>query len=230
MKSPSRRGRMCYHQPILKRGTRVGPRARNLYLLERAWILALAGAVSGASPCGLAAQPARPELQAGPALERRLAGGEAHSYALQARPGERLLIAVDQQGIDVEVVALRADGTTLIAVDSPTDSQGLESLLLPADAAGPLEIRIGSPSPGVAPGAYTVKVETLAESTAAGRERVEAERLMTGASAGTREGKAESLRRAAGQYAEAQAHWRSLGDRPEEARCALAAGGVAMNL
>jgi hypothetical protein len=81
-----------------------------------------------------------------------LAGGEVHSYGIQASPGTRRLITVEQRGIDVEVAVLRPDGTTLIAVDGPTDSQGPESLLLPADASGRLEVRVGSPSPGVRQG------------------------------------------------------------------------------
>jgi hypothetical protein len=99
-------------------------------------------------------------------------GGEAHSYSFQPSPGGRVLITVEQRGIDVEVAVLRPDGTTLIAVDGPTDSEGPESLLLPADASGPLEIKIGSPSPGVAPGTYALRMEVLAESTPAGRRRV----------------------------------------------------------
>jgi CHAT domain-containing protein/tetratricopeptide (TPR) repeat protein len=162
-----------------------------------------------------------------------LAGGEVHVYGPPASPGARQLITVEQRGIDVEVAVLRPDGTTLIAVDGPTDSEGPESLLVPADAAdaaGRLAIRVSSPSPGVAPGTYTLRIEELAESTPAERRRVAAERLMTEAAAGNREGKAASLRQAAARYAKARVLWRSLGNRREEARCALSAGGIHMAL
>jgi CHAT domain-containing protein/tetratricopeptide (TPR) repeat protein len=193
-------------------------------------ILTLAGVLAGASPSGVGAQPASPILQAGAAIERQLAGGESHSYSLQASPGARLLITVEQRGIDVEVVVLRPDGTTLIAVDSPTDSEGPESVLLSPDASGPFEIQVRSPNPGVAPGAYALNLEELAESTPAERERVEAERLMTEAAARNREGTADSLRLAAGGYEEARSRWHSLGERRQEARSALSAGGVHMSL
>ncbi|HEX4964912.1 MAG TPA: CHAT domain-containing protein [Thermoanaerobaculia bacterium] len=178
----------------------------------------------------LGAQPASPVLQVGAVLERRLAAGESHSYGIQASAGARLLITVEQRGIDVEVAVLRPDGTTLIAVDGPTDSEGPESLLLPEDAAGPLTVKVGSSSPGAPPGGYTLAVAALAGSTPAERERLEAERLMTEAGVGNREGKAESLRLAAARYEEAEARWRSLGDRREEARCVLSASEIYMSL
>lgn len=166
------------------------------------------------------------ELRTGAAVERRIKGGESHSYQIEARPGARLLVTVDQRGIDVFVEARRPDGGTLVAVDSPTDSQGPESALLPEEASGPLEIRVLSPSPGVAPGSYEIRLEELAAATPAERERITAERLMTEAAARNREGGAEGQRLAAARYEEALLHWRALGRGREEARCGLALGGI----
>jgi len=208
----------------------MGSRARSLCGLCRILVLVCIGALNGGSPSDLGAQPARQVLPAGAGIARRLTGGEVHAYGIQASPGARRLITVEQRGIDVEVAVLRPDGTALIAVDGPTDSEGPETLLLPVDASGRLEVKIGSPSPGVAPGTYTVRMEDLAESTPAERRRIDAERLMTEAAARNREGKAESLRLAAVRYGEARVRWRSLGNRREEARCALSAGGIHMSL
>ena len=205
-------------------------RASSLRGLCRILVLVCAGALNGGSPSDPGVQPARQVLPAGAGLARRLAGGEVHTYGIQASPGTRRLITVEQRGIDVEVAVLRPDGTTLIAVDGPTDSEGPESLLLPAGASGRLEAKIGSLSPGVAPGTYMIRIEELAESTPAERRLVAAEQLMTEAAARNREGKAESLRLAAVRYGEARVRWRSLGNRREEARCALSAGGIHMSL
>jgi CHAT domain-containing protein/Flp pilus assembly protein TadD len=166
------------------------------------------------------------ELRTGAAVERQIKGGESHSYQIEARPGARLLVTVDQRGIDVVVEARQPDGKTLIAVDSPTDSQGSESALLPDEASGPLEIRVLAPSPGVAPGAYEIRLDELAEASSAERERVLAERLMTEAAARNREGGSEGKRLAAASYGEALVHWRALGRGREEARCRLALGGI----
>jgi CHAT domain-containing protein len=187
-------------------------------------VLACAGTVAGVSPVDLEAQPARQTLQAGAGLEGRLAGGEAHSYGIEARAGSRLLITVEQRGIDVEIAVLRPDGATLIAVDGMVE--GPETVLLPPDAAGPLAVRVRSPNPGVAPGVYVLRLEALASSTPAERERIEAERLTTEAAARFLEGTGDSLRLGAARYQEAQALWRSLKDRRREAWCALAAGDM----
>jgi len=181
------------------------------------WAFAILGTAAVLSPFVLKAQ----DLQIGTEHERRLAGGESHSYRIEASPGARLLVTVDQRGIDVVVEVLRPDGSTLIAVDSPTDSEGPESILLPPDASGPLEVRVLSPNRGVAPGGYAIRLERLAPE----QERLEAERLTTEAAARNREGTAESRRLGADRFQEAMVRWRALGNRREEARCALAAGG-----
>src|SRR6185295_1149722 len=201
---------------------RAGMRARNLRVSCRAVALF---AISAA-----AAQPAQQDLHVGVTLERRMAGGEAHSYRIEPSPGARLLVNVDQRGIDVVVEVRQPDGSILIAVDGPTDSEGPETALIPAEASGALEIRVLSPSPGVAPGTYAIRLEELATATPAERERIAAERLMTEAAASNRAGGAEGLRLAAARYEEALAHWRALERRNEEARCRLAMGGISTAL
>jgi CHAT domain-containing protein/Tfp pilus assembly protein PilF len=197
----------------------------------RAWNLCVPCFAAALLALGAAAaQPTRQDLPIGVALEQPLTGGEAHSYSVEARPKARLLVIVEQRGIDVVVEVAPADGQALLAVDSPNDSRGPESLLIPAEAAGPLEIRVLSPSPGVAPGTYVIRLEELATATAADRERLEAERLMTEAGAANRRGGAESKQLAAGRYEEAARRWRTLGRRPEEARCQLAQGGIDLSL
>src|SRR5689334_4850812 len=54
-------------------------------------------------PLGAAAVPPQ-ELRIGAAVERPMAGGESHVYRIErieAKPGTRLLVTVDQRGIDV---------------------------------------------------------------------------------------------------------------------------------
>jgi CHAT domain-containing protein/Tfp pilus assembly protein PilF len=196
---------------------------RNFYIRRRAIALCVLGAAVPLSSLH-AAPPARQELRAGARLERRLAGGESQSFSLEASSGERLLITAEQRGIDVVIEVLRPDGTSVIAVDGIVD--GPETALLPADAAGTLEIRVRSPNPGLAPGDYTLRVEELPAATPEERERIEAERLMTEAAARFLEGTGDSLRLGLARYQEALALWRSLGDRRREALCALATGDM----
>jgi len=160
----------------------------------------------------------------GPAIERPMAGGETHAYAVAVEPGARLLVAVDQRGVDVALELRRADGALLLAVDGPTDRDGPESLLIPSGLSGPLEVRVKSGGAGIAPGSYAIRLEGVPG------PRVEAERLMTEAAAGNLEGTAESLRRAAARYEEARDRWKALGDRSREARCARSAAEVHASL
>jgi len=203
-------------------------RVRNLRILRRAIAVFALSAAAVTLPLSLAAQPARQELHLGTALERWLGGGESQSFQVEASPGGRLLVTAEQRGIDVVIEVLRPDGTPMIAVDGIVD--GPETVLLPADAAGTLEIRVRSPSPGVAPGDYTLRVEELPASTSKERERIEAELLMTEGAARFLEGTGDSLRLGLSRYQEALALWRSLGDRRREARCALAAGDMQTGL
>ncbi len=201
--------------PVLPKGS--GLRARSLRTLLGAVVLAVLFTAAEA-------QPERQGLSTGATVERLLAGGETHSYSVEAISEKPLLVTVDQHGIDVAVEARRPDGSVLIAVDGPTDRDGPESLLLPPDTSGLIEIRVRSANLGVAPGTYTVRLETVDES------HVEAERRMTEAGARNLEGTAESLRLAATRYQEARDLWRSLGDRQQEARCARSAAEVLASL
>jgi CHAT domain-containing protein/Tfp pilus assembly protein PilF len=196
------------------------------------WLGTLAVLATAAlpSPLARAAPPALQPLSPGAAIERPLAGGEAHAYSLVADSAQRLLVTLEQRGIDVALELRDADGRVVLAVDGPTDSEGLESLLLPAAASGALELRVHSPNAGAAPGSYALRLEALAESTPAERQRVEAERLLTEAAVRNREGSADSLRRSAALYDEARVHWQALSERTQEARCALSAGAVYTSL
>jgi CHAT domain-containing protein/Tfp pilus assembly protein PilF len=196
-------------------------RVRSLGVFRRAGVLFALSAAAMPLSSIPAAQPARPDLRAGSVLERRLGGGESQSFELEASPGARLLITADQRGIDVVIDVLRPDGRPVIAVDGIVE--GPETVLLPADASGSLEIRVRSPNPGVAPGEYILKVE---EMPASELERIEAERLMTEAAVRFLEGTGDSLRLGVDSYQKALALWRSLGDRRREAQCALADGDM----
>jgi CHAT domain-containing protein/tetratricopeptide (TPR) repeat protein len=192
--------------------------------------LAVLGGASSSWPSNPDLQLPRLDLRPGAVVERRMAGGETHVYGVEVGTAARLLVTVEQQGIDVEVALRGADRRTLITVDGPTRRDGPESLLVPREAMGHLEIRVRAPGPGAAPGSYVLRLQELGESTAAERERLAAERLMTDAAAHNWQGSAASLRLGAAEYRDALAHWQALGRRPEEARCALSAAEMLASL
>ncbi|HEY0512735.1 MAG TPA: CHAT domain-containing protein [Thermoanaerobaculia bacterium] len=164
--------------------------------------------------------PAR--LAPGVPVERALAGGETHSYAVELAAGSHLRVAVDQRGIDVEIDAFAPGGGSLGAVDTPMGRDGPESMLVSATAAGEYRIAVRSAAAAARPGRYEIRAEILPESTPPERERVEAERLATEAKILAYKGGAGPSRAALDRYAEALKRWRELGDREREAETLFA--------
>lgn len=157
---------------------------------------------------------AQGRLDPGAVLERDLKGGESHAYLVEARPGQPLLVTVEQRGIDVATDVFGPDGKSLGVVDTPTGREGPESALVEGNGLYRVEVRAPKSAP---PGRYEVRLEALLQDTPAGRGRVEAERLMTGAERLRKQGTAEAARQSAARYGEAAGLWRSLGRRREEA-------------
>ena len=153
-------------------------------------------------------------LLPGPPAERGLAAGETHLYRAELAAGRAWRVAVEQQGIDVELAVKGPDGRR-VAVDGPFDRQGMETLLVEPIAPGAWEIEVTAREPAAPPGRYGIRLEELDRSAG---PRVEAERAETRAGTLYREGTAEARRQAIAEHGRALAVWRQLGDRPREAR------------
>ncbi|HEV2855068.1 MAG TPA: CHAT domain-containing tetratricopeptide repeat protein [Thermoanaerobaculia bacterium] len=173
-----------------------------------AWGL-LGGALLAAAPSQTPAEliPERP-------IERELAAGEAHSYSIElaARPWR---VAVEQRGIDVVVSVSRPDGRR-VAVDSPQDRQGPETVLIEPAAAGTFLVEVRAREPASPSGRYEIRVEEVPANPEA--HRLAAERAVTRAGERYLEGTAEARRQALAEHRVALEAWRALGDRRGEAR------------
>lgn len=145
-------------------------------------------------------------------LERPLAGGAAERYALPS--GERW-ISVQQQGIDVVLAVLGADGRPRLTVDSPNGSWGEEGLLFQPAGAGPWQLEIRSLEKTAAAGRYRLRIEKPPRDPAA-------ERAATEAGTAFFSGGAESRRRAIGKYEEALAAWQQRQATPRAANTLFA--------
>lgn len=152
-------------------------------------------------------------------IERRLADGESHRYAVEL-PHGAWRVAVEQRGIDVVVEAFGGDGGSLAVVDLPFDRQGTETLLVET---GVFEIEVRPRDAGVAAGSYRLVLARLPDDDA---ERLAAERAMTAAAASCARGTTEADRSALGYFRRAVAGWRRLGDRRAEALTLHAVGLV----
>jgi tetratricopeptide (TPR) repeat protein len=172
-------------------------------------------------------------LEPGVPVERGLAGGESHAYAVAVqpgRPGHPLLVTVDQRGIDVEIDVLGPDGRSLGVVDTPTGAEGPESVLIEGDPSIQYRIEVRSPTKTAAAGRYEVRAEALPVGTPAERQRVKAERLVTEAARLLNKGTAEAARQSIARYTEALGPWRALGRRREEARSLTILAGLQAGL
>ncbi len=216
------------------RGLRRGLRDRFLSALVAG---ALIPALALGRPEAATDENAAREIRPGEPIEGRLAGGAAQAFRVGVRPGARLLVTVEQRGIDLVVEARAAAASDLeprdeplVSIDSPLDSEGPETLLLPVEIAGPVEIRVLSPSRGAAPGSFVITLEEIRSDDEAVARRLEGLRLLTEAGAANRIDAADERRKAAALYERAEAIYRSLGRGSDEARCALARGGIALGL
>ena len=118
------------------------------------------------------AEPVR-TLEPGQPVERALAAGEIHVYAVRLERGQYLRVAVEQRGIDVLSTLTDPAGRAVIVLDGPTGDFGVESLYFVADRAGIHRISVQSFTSLAAPGRYGIHIVERhpASSTDALRDR-----------------------------------------------------------
>jgi CHAT domain-containing protein/tetratricopeptide (TPR) repeat protein len=180
----------------------------------------LAGALLGASP----STPPLTPLALGQPVEGALEAGESHTFHAELAVGRVFRVAVEQRGVDVELAARGPDGRR-IAVDSPFDRQGTETLVVAPAAGGDWELTVRAREPAAPAGRYAIRLDELPGEP--GNHRRAAEEAMSRGGECYREGTAESRRQARGEYRRAVGEWRAAGERAQEARALYAAAVLA---
>ncbi len=102
-------------------------------------------------------------------IERDLAAGQVHRYAITLEAAQFAFVAVEQRGIDVILHVTGPDGEELFEVDSPNGRQGIEPVMLFTEVAGDYHIEVRPLNEDADPGRYQVRIERL-EPVAATRE------------------------------------------------------------
>jgi hypothetical protein len=176
-----------------------------------------------------AAQADVPELVVGTPQERELKGGERHVYRLVLAADQYLRLVVEQHGIDVVVRLFGPDGRQLVEMDSPTGTQGAETVSFIADVGGTYRVEIAPLEREAAPGRYIVRMEELRPATERDRTRIAAERAFAEANLLAAQQKEDSFRQAAAKYEEAARLYHTLGERGKEAVCLLGAAFFPIN-
>jgi CHAT domain-containing protein/tetratricopeptide (TPR) repeat protein len=144
--------------------------------------------------------------------ERPIAPGEAQAWRVVVPPDRSVLVAVEQQSIDLVVEARRPESKQPVAVTASRDRWGSEVLLL--DGAGEIRIEVRSRDKSAWPGRYTLRFDDLPKEKDARRDALA---LMSRAGRETLPDTPASRQRAEATYRAALVAWRALGDRAWEA-------------
>jgi len=106
-------------------------------------------------------QQTPPELSLNVLVSREIAKGATHSYQLSLAAGQYVRLLVEQLGADVEIRIFLPDGRLLMAIDSPTGSQGPERLSAITEVEGVHRVEVHRIDEEVESGRYELKLTDL---------------------------------------------------------------------
>jgi CHAT domain-containing protein/Tfp pilus assembly protein PilF len=132
-------------------------------------------------------------LQVRQPIERRLSGGESHTYRIALQGGECAVLTVDQRGIDVSIRVSDEADATIATFDLESRPLGQEHALFVADRAATYQATVSARYPRAAAGSYEIRVDDIRHATNRDRMVDEAHRLEA----------AVEVSRVAGKYREA---------------------------
>src|SRR5262249_2630985 len=157
-------------------------------------------------------------LEPGKPLERELAGGQVHSYQLTLAADQYLRLVVDQRGIDVVVKLFGPDEKELLEVDSPTGTQGPETMAIVTKSSGDYRVEVGSLEKDAQPGRYEIQLVEIRVATERDKTRMAAQNLSAEGRQLARQGTKAAYEAAIKKYQEVLMLFRTVGDREGEAQ------------
>jgi len=141
------------------------------------------------------------QLEPGKFFERKLEGGESHSYEIRMTAEQFLRIVVDQRGIDIALNLFAPDGRQLSSVDYRHGERGLEAASAVASTPGVYRIEVRSKRKTDLSGSYQLKSE-LRVATGQDRSLNTAEQMVAGGNKLRIESTKELLLQAIAKYEE----------------------------
>ena len=154
-------------------------------------------------------------LGLGEPIDRVLPAGERHSYKIILNTGQYLQLRITRSGTELATTLYAPDGQKLS--QSTCRENGPRPVSAIAEVSGTYRLEVRSLENDPAPGRYQVKVEEVRPATALDTHRIAAEQAFAEAEELRNEWKAESSRKAIESYEEALQHWRTAGERIQEA-------------
>jgi CHAT domain-containing protein/tetratricopeptide (TPR) repeat protein len=160
--------------------------------------------------------PVAVPLERGRTVERQLSGGQSHSYRIELNPGDFARVIVSQCGIGVSLTVFSPDSKTLVELDVPTGTRGVEKISWVGAEPGVYRLDVGSSDAEAMAASYEIRLDEL-------RPHTELDVLEARADLALAEGErlrdqdsAESNRKALEQYALSLRLSREVGDRSTE--------------
>jgi tetratricopeptide (TPR) repeat protein len=163
-------------------------------------------------------------LEPGKPVERRIAGGETHTYSLKLKAGQFIRVIVEQKHIDL-VVALTAPDGKQLGEANFTGAGGMESFSHEAALSGGYRIAIRTVNAAAPKGSYLLRVEVKAETTPDDKKQIAAERLLAEAIRLNQQGPA-AFNQIVEKAQQALALWRELDEPYWEASTLGRLGGA----
>jgi CHAT domain-containing protein/Tfp pilus assembly protein PilF len=140
----------------------------------------IAVAMTLAFPLGAVDDPIA-VLEQGKPVERRLSGGESHTYQITLHGGEGAALTLEQRGIDVSIRVSDATGTTIADFDAESRRQGRERAGIVSQEDATYQVKVSARYPRDPEGSYELRVDDIRSATDSDRALDEAHRLETAA-------------------------------------------------
>lgn len=157
-------------------------------------------------------------LRVGAVEERDIAAGQVVAFEASVPAGHFFHASVRQIGVDVAVRLVSPAGEPLATIDSPTGTEGVESVSLVADVDGDYRFEVDLPEGSdPASGRVVVAADSLRPATDQDRAQVAAERAACKALSAWLEDTEEGYKTALSGYSEALVQFQKAGIRSSEA-------------
>ncbi|MEM7353507.1 MAG: tetratricopeptide repeat protein, partial [Acidobacteriota bacterium] len=194
--------------------------------LQVAWLAPFAGA----SPLLAKESVSTILLSVGRSYEGTLAGGEERTFRADLLAGKIWRVAVDQQGIDLQVTLEPPGGASAVTIDNPLGRFGNEVLVTQPTISGRHLVRLRAVWPQAVQGGYRIEVRSREGDGEHESLRWQAEQILSDAGASYALGTAAARRESVEMYRKVLDLWRRLGDRRGQALALSAIGMVARRL
>jgi CHAT domain-containing protein/tetratricopeptide (TPR) repeat protein len=137
------------------------------------WLL-----VAALHPSGFHGQRLHDDLSRDAQHERALTAGESHRFVVRLDRGQHGRVILEQDGVDVTMTLIGAEGEKLAVAEGPPATVGFERLALVADNAGGYAIEVRAQDRFPDRGRYRITLTDVRPASDADRKAVAAERLL----------------------------------------------------